>query len=387
MAKYQVISGDTHLEVPCERWTHRIPKQHRDRAPRRVRLSNGGDAWLVENRPLRVSGLELCGGRSYEEFAITGVTYEGTAGTGSPEQRLEEEEIDGIDAEVIFTGIGGAPFWRGISDDAAYLAVIRAYNDYLAEEYCSVAPDRLIGMGVIPETGIDDAIAELEHCKQQGLRGVVMNAFPSGSTYPSDVDDQFWARSLELDMPLTVHVSFNFSGVKSTGPKFVYPKKSQIPEADLVARCAQFAERGGLEAVQLVFARVFDRFPTLKFYFGETFTGWIPNWLEQTDDRYVRNIHWVERELGLEPLPEGILPSDYVREHFLWGFLKHRVGVELRHYVGVDRMLWGSDFTHSQCDWPRSRDVIAEIFDGVPEDEKYRMLAGNAIDFFHLDQS
>jgi predicted TIM-barrel fold metal-dependent hydrolase len=57
----------------------------------------------------------------------------------------------------------------------------------------------------------------------------------------------------------------------------------------------------------------------------------------------------------------------------------------MRHRIGVDRIMWGNDFPHSAGDWPNSRRVIEEIFEGVPEEERYRMLVGNAVEFFHLE--
>jgi hypothetical protein len=77
-------------------------------------------------------------------------------------------------------------------------------------------------------------------------------------------------------------------------------------------------------------------------------------------------------------------PSAYLRERNLWGFMKDPLGVRLRHDIGVKALLWGSDFAHATGDWPESRRVIDETFVGVPADERYAMVAGNAIEFFHL---
>src|SRR5437016_4034412 len=93
----RVISADSHLEISTDRWVNRVPKEHRDRAPRRVTLEDGGDGWIVENRPVWRVGLEL-GGKPYEEYDITGVTYETEAGAGTPEERVLEQDQDGIDA-------------------------------------------------------------------------------------------------------------------------------------------------------------------------------------------------------------------------------------------------------------------------------------------------
>ena len=142
---YTYISADSHLEVDSKRWVDRVPLKFRDRAPRLVRTPNGGDAWAVENRPLIPNPGDLYGGKGREVWKPFGQRYEDTPGTGSPEQRLSEQDQDGIDAEVLFPPqAGGARLWRAISDDGPYLACVRAYNDFLAEDYCSVAPDRLI---------------------------------------------------------------------------------------------------------------------------------------------------------------------------------------------------------------------------------------------------
>jgi predicted TIM-barrel fold metal-dependent hydrolase len=383
---YNVISADSHLEIPPERWIHRVPDQYRDRAPRCIRLPSGGDALVVEGRPIHVLGLNF-GGKPPEQITLGG-TYESTAGTGSPEQRVREQDLDGIDAEILYTGVSGPDLWRGIKNDAAYRSVLRAYNDYLAEEYCPVAPHRLLGLGVLPETGVDDAIAEMEHCKRQGLVGVTLNAFPAARSYPSPEDDRFWAASLDLDMPVTVHVQFGFPANTyggSGGPAFKYERQPEDGSNDIILRLAKYGHRGAQNAVQLLWAGVFDRFPALRIYFAETQIGWIPNFLEQMDNHYRRHRHWAERLLGLKALDR--LPSEYILEHCYWGFLYNPVGVRtVRREMGVNRVLWATDFPHAETDFPHSRESIEETFAGVPEAERYQMLVGNTVEFFHLDK-
>src|SRR5713226_5577270 len=95
MAPYRIISADSHLEISPDRWAPRVPAMYRDRAPRLVKLPNGGDAIQIENRPLAVVGLAVTG-KPYEEYEPTGVTYEDGHGSGSAEQRLREQDEDGI---------------------------------------------------------------------------------------------------------------------------------------------------------------------------------------------------------------------------------------------------------------------------------------------------
>ncbi len=172
--QYNLMSADGHLEVPPERWVHRVPEKYRDRAPHTVHLPDGGDALMIEGQPLlEANFLDLRAGRAEGTWQPFGLKVADAAGTGSPEQRVQEQDQDGMDAEVLFAAmVAGPVFWRNIAHDEVYKAVIRGYNDWLAEEYCAVAPDRLIGMGVIPITNVDDAIAEMKHCKKLGLKGV-----------------------------------------------------------------------------------------------------------------------------------------------------------------------------------------------------------------------
>src|SRR5438067_2547138 len=219
---YRVISGDSHLEIDSRNWIPHVAAEYRDRAPRLIRVEDGGDAWLCEGVPLRRNAADIYGGKGRDVWKPFGQRYEDTPGTGPGEQRLKEQDMDGVDAEVLFPGQQAGPrLWRSIADDDAYKAVVRAYNDWLAEDYCAVDRDRLIGVGVIPWTNVEDAIAEMEHCATQGLKAVVLGTFPSGKGYPTPEDDKFWAAAVDTDVAITVHVEFDRNGPRG-GPLFRY---------------------------------------------------------------------------------------------------------------------------------------------------------------------
>ena len=385
---YRAISADSHLEVPGDRWEHRVSQKYRHLNPKRVSLPSGGEAHSIEGQPVRVEP-----GRDFRKPGWRGVeprggTFETNDGGGPPEKRLMEQDLDGIDAEALFMGTtAGAGYWRtGISDDDAYCDIVAAYNGWLAEEYCAVAPDRLIGLGFIPEADAERAVEELEHCARLGLKAVELNRFPGGEMYPTPQDDYFWAAAAEMGMPLAIHVQF---GDRYTGPLFQYEKSPQGPmksgsHSDPIARfITTFANKPAREVVRLVFAGVFDRFPSLQFYMAESQIGWIPMWLQELDDSYERNHIWAHELYGVKKLDRP--PSDYVKEHFMWGFMKDPFGVRHRHEIGLDHVMWESDFPHSATDWPHSQQVIEKNFVGVPDDERQQMLVGNAARFFRLD--
>lgn len=382
---YSYISADGHFESPPEQWTHRVPKQHRDRAPRRIKLANGKDGLLIEGRPLVYGGTSLYGGRPPEDFDPTIFDFASTPGCGSAEQRLGEQDRDGIDAEVLFALDVRNP---AIRDKAAFVAVIQGFNDYFAEEYCAVDRDRLIGVAVLPNIGARDDIAEMERCKRMGLKAAWLTTFPSGQSFPSADDDRFWAAALDLEMPLIVHTSFPTKVGSRETRLFKYPLEpqgEQRPPTDFVQRFARQGPHhsGAVEASQLVVSGVFDRFPKLQIYWAENNVGWLPYFYEQIDHEYSVNRYWAERQLGLPRLKR--LPSEYLKEHAHWGFFEDRVGVKLRHEVGVERMMWSTDFPHVVTRWPHSLATLESQMAGVPQEERWKMVAGNAIEFFKLD--
>ena len=386
-----VISGDTHLEIDSKMWLDRVPVEHRDRAPRVVRTPEGADAWLVEGAPLQDMVFGLYAGKGRDTWAPFKQRYEDSAGTGSPQQRLSEQDTDGIGAEILFPGANGPRFWRHLRDDFCYLAFIRAYNEFLAEEYCAHDPDRLIGVGAIPWTGVDDSIAEMEYCHEHGLRAVLLGVFPNGSGSPRAEDDAFWAAALDLGMVLTVHVDIDRSrggqlqkmiDMTDTSER---ARRALPPELIITQQTSVFGRAGAPNAMQLAMTGVFDRFPDMKVFFAENQIGWIPFWLEQADVRFHRHHRWIEREFGWKRVER--LPSEYVKDHCYWGFQRDRVGVLLREMIGTNKLIWATDFPHQESDWPNSRQILELNFEGVPATEVEMMTSGNVSRLFGLSSS
>ena len=144
--KYQVISGDGHLETPPD-FVKFVPEKFKDRAPRLITLPDGGgDAWLMEGMPLTYASQNLKG-RGVVKFA--GQSYfndDGSRaeGTGDGVQRLREQDEDGIDAEILFAPVFASRFLEKIPERDVYMAMVQAYNTWLIEDYSAPAPDRLI---------------------------------------------------------------------------------------------------------------------------------------------------------------------------------------------------------------------------------------------------
>jgi len=379
------ISGDSHLEIDSKYWIERVPASHRDRVPRVIKLPDGGDAWLAENSPLTENPFDLYGGKGRENWWPFGQSYDTTAGTGTAERRLREQDEDGIAAEVLFPGVVATRLWRNIRDDDAYLAIVRAYNDFLAEEYCAVNRDRLIGLGMLPWTGTDDMIAEMERCARMGLKGVVLGVFPSGAGYPTKEDDRFWAAAVDMAMPITIHQELKRSGILLYYPPEAKHLRARLGDyAELGVQVTKFAQTGAINAIQLALSGVFDRFPGLDIFFAETQIGWLPFCMTMADVRYERHRLWTERLFEWWQPPKE-LPSYYLGQRCCWGFQFDRLGVELRHKISVDHVIWATDFPHQESDWPNSMGIIERNFAGVPQDELQKMVRDNVVRFFKLD--
>jgi predicted TIM-barrel fold metal-dependent hydrolase len=369
------------MEVPAWRWTNRVPAKYRDRAPRTVRLANGADGFLIEGAPVRETAFDLYGGKGRDQWGPFGQTYESTPGTASAEDRLHCQDLDGMDAEIIFPAVVSGPrAWRNIRDDNAYLAVVQAYNDFVAEEYAAFAPERLFPVGVIPILSVAAAIEEMNRCARLGLKSVMLSAFPSGKGQPTADDDDFWREALAIGMPLTIHIDLDRSGPRD-GPLVIYKKTAGV--ADIAPQLGRFAQRGAVNAVQMIIDGVFDRFPELRIFMAENQIGWVPTFMTVADERYDRHLHWAQELLGFEGLPNGH-PSHYIKRHVLWGFQRDPAGVELRHWMGVENLIWGSDFPHQESEYPHSLSVIEQNFNGVPEDERQLMVCGNVRTFFKI---
>jgi len=384
MRTYRYISADSHVQFPAERYAHRVPAEYRDRLPRLVKLANGGDGTMDEDGRITYGGTAHFAGHGPEDFDPTILHFDTEAGYGPPDQRLKEQDIDGVDAEILFSFGGG----RGKDRDMA-VAVARGYNEYLAEEFCSVAPDRLLGVGILPHRGVEEDVAELEHCARLGLRGVVLSTFPSGKAYPTPEDDRFWAAAIDLDVPVTIHTSMTRRQGERGEFMIKYPIEPEgfdRPPIDIVDRMSRYGTRhcGSLELTQMIMTGLFDRFPTLKIYWAENQIGWIPIYLEQMDMIYDANRFWVERILGVKRLARR--PSEYAQEHAYWGFFDDPIGVRLRHEIGVDHILWGNDFPHEVSRWPHSMEVMDEQLADATEEERRKMMCENVVGFFHLDR-
>ncbi len=372
---YPVVDADAHVYEPPGVWQERVPAKLRPRAPK-VRHTADGDVWLFdEGARLRPVGLMAAAGTSYLDFRPSGLTYDSIRpGYFDPTARLADMAADGIHTQLLYPSVceEGA---RMFGDDRALqLACVRAYNEWQLE-FSAAGKGRLFGHAVIPATGVADAVAELDWALRQDYRGVLVSTFPNGTVEPSAADDPFWARAEEARVPVALHIgSFHADGPvreRRFEPAAVLPRaatsKSGANTVPLVAR--------------LVFSGLCERFPRLHVLLVESNIGWIPAMLEQTDDMFLR-YRWFTHTAATLPT----MPSRIFHRNFWATFMIDTVGIELRHRLNVDHLLWSTDYPHTGTDWPNSRVTIARQFRGVARDDVKKMLHANAKRLYGLDQ-
>jgi len=369
-----IISGDGHVETPPNGWLRYVPAQYKDRAPRLIRLPDGSDGWLVEGQPMLHNGQNIKG-RGPVKFANASYYNEDGSlreGAGDAHQRLREQDLDGIDAEVLFAPVFVARFIESISDKRVYRSIVQAYNTWLAQDYCSVAPDRLIGNALIPISGIDDAVAELDRAKELGLRSIQLQQYPNGSGAPKPEDDQFWEKILELGLALSPHL--NFGGVVWRGDP-----RSDTSQWSAEAAMSQHAPMApGATLAQMIVHGVFDRFPELQLYFAEVNCAYIPGMLYYMDRNYHEFNDWFNVSLKREP-------SEYILDHCLFGMVRDAPVLQMGSLMSLDHFAWGSDFPHSVGSYPNSKQYLHDALSGLDESLKRKLLAENIAAHLGLD--
>ncbi|MBS1836735.1 MAG: amidohydrolase [Actinobacteria bacterium] len=305
------------------------------------------------------------------------------------EMRTRQQDEDGVAGEVIFPNTV-PPFFpsfvlfarppKDAKDYEYRLAGIRAHNRWLVD-FCAQQPERRKGIGQIFINDIDDAIEDVRWIKEHGLTGGAL--LPN---IPPDVDwvhqlnhpdfDRLWAVCEELDVPVNVH--------GGTGTPMYEPVPSSA--LMLIAEVPYFSRR---PLIYLILSGAFERFPGLKFVLTESGADWIPE-LVRTLDGHLESIR-ATGEIGeLRFKPEHILPrnaSDYVRQNCWFGlsFPKKADLDAAVQTVGIDHVMWGSDYPHDEATTPYSSIALRQVFhDWDPADVR-KVLTENPAELYGFD--
>ena len=364
----RATSADSHIVEPRELFV-RLEAQFGSRAPN-VRWDEArgdvistpgvqGDGGVGPVVPIGRLGIV---GQRLDDPATQAQMRRGYAGLRpgivNPVERLKDQDADGVCCEVLFPSLYFRVF--GSQDTEMLVGAFRAYNDWLAE-YCSEAPDRLIGLALIPAQDPEAGAAELERAIKLGFRGVCLpSTAPRDRPYHDPAYDRIWALAQEARLPVNFHI---FTGAEQ-GP-------NDLQAAGPVTSYASAATLIQITASDLICQGVAHRFPELRFVLAEWETGWIAHWLERLDHAFYRARFSTPSELDLKP-------SEYWARQFYATFEDDRVGIVTRDGIGVENLLWANDYPHHDSIWPHSHEVLGDILRDVPGSEREAMLTGNA---------
>jgi len=364
----RIISADSHVLEPHDLWTRGLAgTSFADRAPKMVDDGAGGHLFAVDGlRPFPI-GLAGAAGRPSSELKVLGNRAdELRQGGWDPVARLADMDTDGVAAEVLYPSVG---MTLAQSEDREYqLACIRAYNDWLVD-YCARGDGRLVGLAMIPTIDVDAAVAEIERTHAAGLRGAMIPGRPPEGHYAEERFDAMWAAFAERTMPVSFHI---LTGATDGDPTL----GSGIALMTVMSIVHQMQQTLSL----LIFGGVFDRHPALRVVSAEHDGGWVAHFAYRLDQMTERHHSWLGRgQQNQRP------PSEYLAENCWYTFQKDPVAVETRQRVGVDRLMWASDYPHSDSTWPHSRKVIERDFAGVGDEDLAAMLHGNAATLYGIE--
>jgi hypothetical protein len=321
--KYTLISVDDHLMEPPETFEGRLPKKLQDRAPRVVETEEGHEVWVFEDTPYFQVGFMCVAGRPREDHRVEPSRYaEVRPGCYRIKDRIHDMDIGGIWSSVNFpsgvTGFGGTLFSEA-KDPELGLACVRAWNDWLFDEWYSPHPERIVPLGITyAET---DTVLNL-HVGSSGFAQM-----PPG------------APMLELGATLFGSMAFT--------------------------SCAEWLWSGWPA-----------RYPSLKIAMSEGGIGWVAMLLDRLDNIMSRSgygMGWPDKELR---------PSDVLRRNFWFCMIDDPSTVSTRHAIGVENILFESDYPHGDGTWPDTQRVIEDVIGDLPVEEIRMITHGNAAELY-----
>lgn len=394
-----VVSADGHILEPTDLFITRLPKHLRHRG---VWEEDFEIEPLVEGgarifRRLHTPGFE---GWTISRYRQTG----GRTPEGDPEMILEDLAFDGVDVGVMHPNL--SLFGLYSDDHELSMAHARVYNDYIMERF-SPYFSRLAPTAPVPITDIDDAVAEIQRVAAGGFRAILLPAVPPKPYYSRDYDP-VWSAAQANGVHVFIHTQTG--GVKvddpeSTTLRVVMENAAQVnqPVTEKSASKRMITQAIYSTIVpqqvicQLVGGGVPERYPDLHFALIEFNAHWLSSLVGAMDKCWITGIgqdfdwwlgHWdetlpPEQQTHMAQLfrlnekwPHPLMPSEYVRRQFHVSFQEDPVAVACRHITGLSTIVWGNDYPHAEGTFRGSRQLLAELFAGVPDAERDAMVGG-----------
>lgn len=387
----QIISVDDHLIEPPGVWQDRLPAKYRDVGPRIEEHPNS--AFVVQDgRYVPNPGADgpPAAWWHYEDKYYPVIRYIASAGyppsaedskaialddmrpgCWQPQARLDDMTVNGVEASLCFPNYPrfcGQIFNEAEDHDLGLLCV-KAYNDFTVDEWCAGSGGRLIPLCLIPLWDPELAAAEVRRNAARGVKAVAFSELPSWIGLPSIYSgywDPFFQACDETGTVICMHIG---SGTKTL---------QTSPDAPAVVSTVMIFANSSASMVDFLMSGVLARYPNLKLLYAECQIGWIPFVLERADDAWRTHL-WAHAE----PTITG-MPSDYYKDRVYSCFFKDVVGIDLLDKIGVDQVLFETDYPHMDGTWPHTHKVAGELFGHLDKVSVDKIARGNAIELLDL---
>ncbi len=363
MSLDRIVSADDHMDLhtlPPTLFRERLPAGFRERAPR-VEEREDGAVWTVEGQVIGSSGSQKGSGIVWA-YEKAGIDDEDGRRPADPARRLRDMDLDGVDAQVIY----GPPVGLPVADLELKDACVRVYNDW-ALEFNAHDPERLCLLAYLPTHSPEAAAAEAERIAAAGHRGAMLGLFESGVPVFDPAWERLWAVAGEARLPMSFHFGGGTSLVKAR-------PGSWMMAAYVSALPLQLDE--GLAA--MIFCGALERHPGLRLVVAECGLGWLPYFLWRMDLMF-ETYNEQTRDYALKSRP-----SEIFREQVFVTFQEDPVGVPQIAQIGIDNVMWASDYPHPNSTFPASRRAVDALIEVAGEDVARKIACENAVRLYGL---
>ena len=361
-----LISVDDHIIEHGRVWTDRLASKWHEVCPHVVE-ADGREYWVYETNRSETMGLNAVAGRKREDYSTDPVRFgDMIPGCYDPKARVADMDRDGVRASLGFPSFPrfcGQTFLMAGTDRELGALCVQAWNDFVLDEWCATAPQRFIPMIIGPLWDPDGMAAEVRRCSAKGARAISFCENPSKLGLPSlhtDHWDALW-RGVRGDA----------DGRRAAHRDVGQPPAHLTGCADPRRHRARRDARAGVvhrhhderDPAQVPRAAA-SRSPRVA-------SGGCPYALERADYTWERHRFW-------SGLGDDRRPSDVFRNSIWVCFIDDEAGLEQRHRIGVDKIMWECDYPHSDSTWPDSQKRAGEVLAGLPDDEVAAITHGNA---------
>ena len=389
-----IISVDDHVIEPPDMFDSRLPAKFRETGPKVVHLpwQRGGsmrthgfqpaasgpmtDFWVFEDLHVPVGKVEVAAGLPPDEVTHDPIAFsEIPSACLNVKDRLQAMDVAKIERSLCFPNTmrfaGQLFLW--MHDKELALACVRAYNDFMVEEWAGESGGRLLPLCVVPLWDAQLAADEIRRNAARGVRAVTFTELPAVLDLPSIHDkDGFWLPFVEACDETGTVICMHI-GSSSTVP-------TSAPDAPGCVRQTMVNFNAQLAFADWMFSGLLVKYPNLKLAFSESQIGWMPYVMERMDRiwRMGNEISHID-PVFVEP------PSNYMAGRVFGCFFEDDYGIANRDAIGIDQITFESDYPHQDSNWPDTHEYLTKVLAGLSDDEIHKIVRGNAIRMLDLE--